>query len=526
MAIQYLYGAAVQGIQDFIFQTNELKDVVGASELVETVCTKAFDEFAQKGESVVRAAGNIKHIFAESEKKELERAVRLFPKKVTQMAPGITVSQAVVEWNSANTDFGKAVNELEDKLKHQRNRPSRSTTLGMMGILRSRATGLPVTQIRNNKDNGLEYLDEASYLKTKGSDTTSKLCEKAFGKWVSHDEIPYYIDKIPSKNDWVAIIHADGNGLGQVVQKVGHDKDDFKTFSNELDLATKDAMQDAYEAVKPMIGLIDSHHPVPIRPIVLGGDDVTIICRADLALPLMKAFLDRFAYTTETRVGKILSKHKVFDNGHHLTACAGIAYVKSSFPFYYGYQLAESLCGFAKKDAKLPRNVKEGKSLPSSCLMFHKVQDSFITDYAEITRRELTPQEDISFLFGPYYVDADDFHTLESVQVDADSYNRTQRWTITDFENILKKLDGDKGRAIKSHLRQWMSALNNNPAMAVQHLDRTKKIAGNSFDDRLVQKADKSFEVNGELRHTIIYPTYDLLAIHAINNQVTKEADK
>ena len=30
----YLYGASVQGIQNFIFQTNELKDIVGASELV------------------------------------------------------------------------------------------------------------------------------------------------------------------------------------------------------------------------------------------------------------------------------------------------------------------------------------------------------------------------------------------------------------------------------------------------------------------------------------------------------------
>ena len=32
---KYLYGAAVQGIQNFIFQTNELKDIAGASELVE-----------------------------------------------------------------------------------------------------------------------------------------------------------------------------------------------------------------------------------------------------------------------------------------------------------------------------------------------------------------------------------------------------------------------------------------------------------------------------------------------------------
>ena len=31
--------------------------------------------------------------------------------------------------------------------------------------------------------------------------------------------IAYDIEDITDKNDWIAIIHADGNGLGQVVQK-------------------------------------------------------------------------------------------------------------------------------------------------------------------------------------------------------------------------------------------------------------------------------------------------------------------
>ena len=91
---RYLYGAAVQGIQDFIFKTNELKHIIGASELVEQICTKAFDEYAKPGESVVRAAGNIKVIFDNEE--DCRNAVREFPKKVMTMAPGITISQAVV----------------------------------------------------------------------------------------------------------------------------------------------------------------------------------------------------------------------------------------------------------------------------------------------------------------------------------------------------------------------------------------------------------------------------------------------
>ena len=92
--------------------------------------------------------------------------------------------------------------------------------------------------------------------------------------------------------------------------------------------------------------------------------------------------------------------NKVFaGNINYLTACAGIAYVKSSFPFYYGYSLAESLCSYAKTDAKSELNEGE---LPASCIMFHKVQDSFVDTYKEIVQRELKPQENITFSFGPY----------------------------------------------------------------------------------------------------------------------------
>lgn len=508
--VMYLYGAAVQGIQSFIFQTNKLREIVGASELVEEICTSKFYEIltgtkvpfedaqeklkADKN-AILHAAGNIKYIF--DSKEECEKIVREFPKAIFEFAPGVTVSQAVVKMEEDYEGFKPAVNELEKRLRTQRNKPMRSATLGLMGIERSRQTGLPVVLEKND-----EYYDAGTRSKlfedTTGQlrRTTKKLCKIAFAKSEIYDrQIAYDIEDMTQQNDWIAIIHADGNGLGQIVQAVGTDKDKFKYFSENLDKATKTAAVNAYNVVKKQF---NEDKFIPIRPIVLGGDDFTTICRADIALDYVTAFIDNFEKET-TFIKDFRSDGLQFDN---LTACAGIAYIKSSFPFYYGYELAEALCSEAKKDAK--DKLKDGESA-KSCLMFHKVQDSFTEDWSDIAKRELTPQENISFQFGPYYIN---------------EKKEECRWTVKDLTVASKKLEGKEGNAVKSHLRQWMSQLHDNPGMAQQKLLRLESMTTNNDLFNLIKKVTFEYKNKDELYKS---PVYDILAIHTINNQETKE---
>ena len=291
---KYLYGAAVQGIQGFIFKTNELKHIVGASELVEQICTSDFEEFAKNGESVVRAAGNIKFIF--DKKEDCQKAVREFPKKVMTKAPGITISQAVVAFDE---DFGKAIDDLEDLLKVQRNKPSRSVTSGLIGIKRANNTGLPVVCVME-VDEKIIYKDEPTLQKER-SQNVKGLCEKSFGKEaLLEKEIAYNISDITDRNDWIAVIHADGNGLGKVVQAVGKQKDVFKEFSQKLDLATKEAANQAFIVV---FNKFKDKRIIPIRPVVLSGDDMTVIIRGDLAIDYAKAFISAFEDKTKEHLG-------------------------------------------------------------------------------------------------------------------------------------------------------------------------------------------------------------------------------
>lgn len=501
---RYLYGASIQGIQNYIFQTNELKDIIGASELVNEICHKFKTMYGKdskhKGKMIVHAAGNIKCIFDDED--ACRDAVRNFPRFAMEMAPGITISQTVVKIKD-DSEYAKKAAELEERLHAQRNHPVKSLTTGLMAMERSRKTGLPATKVEETKKNVkyieyIEYLDEGTAAKrdvvkkeeVNLSDLTEDLYYKLTGERIPSSCRPYDISKMTGHNDWIAVIHADGNGLGEVVAELSGDYRSFKKFSENLDEATIAAARAAYAATKEEDEKKDGNKDkkwttLPIRPIVIGGDDLTVICRGDLAVKFVEKYLEAFEKETQERIGK------------KLTACAGIAFIKSSYPFYYGYDLAEALCGEAKKDAKSDDVKKANDGKAPSCLMFHKVQSSFVEDYAEIKRKELTTSDGGSLCFGPYYLK-----------------EQADRWTIKKLEDKIKEL-GDNNR-LKTAIRQWLTLMHEDAEAAKQHSKRVTAVNPNI-------KSIYDLVTNGISRKKdTLYPAYDILSLQTITEQKTK----
>ena len=482
MSEKWLYGASVQGIQGYIFQTNKLKDVIGASELVKELCETDFKrEFALTGsvEYIVKAAGNIKLILDSEE--DCKRIVFQFPKYAMEKAPGITLSQAVVK--CVSDDMTEDRKKLEDRLRAQRNRPCKSLTLGSVAMHRSPLTGLPAVPHKDNEplDEGVlrkrEILDENNVNKT--------LFEIFTGEKVRYSETGLEIRDLTGRNDWIAIIHADGNSLGELVKDLGKEgKEKLREFSENLDKATRQAAQEAYKKVK---GNDEKKHP--IRPIVLGGDDLTVICRGDIAIDFVKEYISLFEEKTEN----LLSRK--------LTACAGIAFIKSSYPFSFGYELAETLCGLAKKDAKSDEMKNANKGMVPSCLMFHKVQSSFVEDYESIKQKELTLKDGSSLCYGPYYLTKQKDLTEQEV-----------RWTIEKLCTTADEFAKEKNNSVKTSVREWLTKMHEDTEAAKQYSKRVKAISGNSelYECATTESARKS------------YPAYDILSLVTIKNQKTR----
>lgn len=72
-----------------------------------------------------------------------------------------------------------------------------------------------------------------------------------------------------------------------------------------MDIATANAAIAAYDAVKSKF---EGKDIIPIRPVVLSGDDLTLICRADLALEYTKTFIEEFENGTKKNLAKLSNK--------------------------------------------------------------------------------------------------------------------------------------------------------------------------------------------------------------------------
>lgn len=443
----YLYGASVQGIQDFIFETNRLREIVGASEIVERICTDRFLDLidASKVDVVLSAAGNVR-IKSES-KDALETIVNQFPQMVAKLAPGMTLSQAVVKCGGTEKeDF----NKLEQALKIQRNKAIRPTEITALGIERSRRTGKSaVANIKIKKDKR-ESVDAGTENKIKASKTSSlirKLKENA-----AEDDFSNDMEEMTSSScKWLAVIHADGNSIGETIASLG--KTPIKEFSEYINQATIGAARTAFSSAIETAKMDDVY---PIRPIVIGGDDLTVVCRADLALDFISEYLTAFQKNGDK---------------YGLTASAGIAFVKESYPFHYAIELAEDLC-----------KVSKTRSREKAGVSFHKIQSSFIDSYDEIKKRELTAGG-ISLSNSPYYLDE-----LKQLQ-----------------ERVLVV---SEAMAPKSGIRKWLSELHRDKNSADQLMDRICEVTKNKYVEELAL-GEKAIQENGT-------HLYDVLSIASL----------
>jgi hypothetical protein len=168
-------------------------------------------------------------------------------------------------------------------------------------------------------------------------------------------------------------VHIDGNSVGKRFQHA-ETLEDRRRLSKTVQKATENALRALIRTLKQNIEHIrtelhisraeSGEEILPIRSIIVGGDDITFVTDGRLGVYCAEIFMKAF------------EKQPVHGD-EPLSACAGIAITKTKYPFSRGYELAEELCDNAKirrHQYAQENNLNDDKS---SWLDFHLAYGGF-----------------------------------------------------------------------------------------------------------------------------------------------------
>ena len=396
--MSWLYRYEAKRLQSWLLETNGLQEIKGGSQLIcdlDDLFKKALCTFG-RGEVESKAAAGGNAIFeSESDAREWAHA---WPMLVERWVPGLEIVQAVVE-EPADAGSGKDAVGSFDKLaiEMRADRQYRGASLPEAGplVFRAPRTERPALphqkwRIEGQAPPSLEDVSTATRLcrarnpDSRNPDSSKPEVESIWtrlaGDWSDRFSPVGDLDRMNAR--YIAIVHADANDLGDRFQQL-KSRRERKTLSNQVSEITRIAAQRAfYELVawmdKQDSGDIDEGC-FPLRPIVLGGDDLTVLTRGDLGIRYASLYLravDRLVREPE--------RSAVLE--HPIEVSAGVAIVHTHYPFHRAYDLAESLCQYAK--AQL-RQVGLHQSTPSA-LAFHRAGDSIIGAYEDVLEQELS----------------------------------------------------------------------------------------------------------------------------------------
>lgn len=535
----YLFEA--KSIQDYILRSGRLRHIVGASELIDSLTRDLLDDVlsvldltakeVSKRVRFSRRAGGAIYLFTD-EREDRDAFRDLWTLAVRRYAPGLSFVVATGEENSDHAAYEQAKN----RLLAARNRQVAALPAGTPVTRYAARTGLPASC----KDK-LGFQDEA----------TARFGRDQFWKREQHgliqrfapdsgrDDWPRDLNYLPDESEplfpflddsrYLGLLHADGNGLGQLLMDLGDEVKErpdfaklFKDVSEAIQNATEAAAQSATQTIlEPRRKVTDGvKSPYPARPIVLGGDDLTMLIRADLALPFAQKFLERFEHTSKAQMDALRGKYSDIKSlPSALTAGAGIAFIKSNHPFYMAHELTDELAKFAKDRAKNLRNGPKDRIPPT--LAFYRVTTASHGDYREVREQELTfgsDDERILTSLGAYGVDhqpKEDLPALNDLQELAQLFAR-ESVARGPARQILTLIGQDLGEARRRYER-WREIMHERDRNTLSEID--------SLLQKLCGKLDPTLPVsrNASGEAPKMSPLTDLLTLLAIGPAETEQ---
>lgn len=352
--------------QEYIYRTSKVKEITGASAMLNGIYNKLIDEVEKTGKSIkcvlpsyicdggkmiyrdtkpfrwdafeetseyigevlYNGGGNLMVLYR-SENDYIE-ANKIMSKFLLENVPGLHMicAHVPVQYDdNGNESFHKTVDALyKENARRKNSRPAvdmwEVTPMTQIDPM----TFLPV--VEKGVENGNEF----------------SLSEDRVAKRKKYEEDKNKNNRIDlSEPDGLAaVVYIDGNSLGKRIRNLT-EIDSFeegvaalRKFSADVNL---DFIDSPMKAIKDCLCESDGKHY--FRRIVGAGDEITFICDAEDALKLVLKYFESLEASNANKS----DEQKNY-------SCAGIAVIHAKSPFNTAYEIAEAACESAKESSR------------------------------------------------------------------------------------------------------------------------------------------------------------------------------
>lgn len=462
----YLVAIDITGIQPYLFNSNRLRENIGASEIVAratqdwvykmvksltakhnlTVSSEPpegdlFTETAIEDnqldiEVIYAGGGNAVLIFAGQDLAKMFVS-GLTERAITQ-APGLNfvVAQRPFSWTDSLSQA--YVDLMKDLARARSTRHPSAPLLGVSVTIPCQSTGLPAIEIDPTVSDGERVIAAEVLAKLDHRDRADQRMKRLL-KGDNQDKYIFIKDfnQLGTRNEssYLAVVHADGNGIGGRIDNIAQqypassqNRDfikEIRAFSEKLKRIAANAMSRVIDSliqaidpntqkiisngleiqIRPGIKEDQGRDVLPFRPLVVGGDDTTFVCDGRLGLTLAALYLQIFR-----------EEAKIIDD--HLHACAGIAVVHNHYPFARAYELSEALCGRAKSYVRHKKQISQETGI--TALDWHFAVTGLLNDLETIRQQEYTVEHGQLYLrplrlTEPAYDPISDWQTFRNI---------------------------------------------------------------------------------------------------------------
>ena len=396
LLVQY----TIRSKQDYIFKTNRILDIVGASANITDAWDVLLEETEKLGYGIQRLSDHqpfhmqsvreaiqsgdiaLVELFRGGGNETVliggrdiyERINREFSLRILREYPGMIPMAACVEIQGNYVEDYRNLMQVSEKKKNSMI-PGRDT-MQVPFAMTDRNTFQPFVGMIKYENQEVRVTAESMSKRRRGLEL--------------RDNNVKFLDSMTTDHGTeglLAIIHADGNNMGVKIQEMlrGHSGDyDFCVNKmREFTDATAQAfvvnggmaLEQCKKELKTKYAGKYQEKAFAYRMVVADGDDVTFICNARFAMEYLKAYLD--------------AVYNCREGEWQYSSCAGICIFHSHYPFARAYSLAEQCCDdFAK--AMVHKRAEDGRPLEESWVDFHYIHSGIGGNLPELRERQGT----------------------------------------------------------------------------------------------------------------------------------------